>query len=93
MWDKFLKRDNFVIGIVLGLLLPVIFYLALYLLDLLVVSIFDTHMLAKQEYLFLLSIAINLFAIKYYFVNLKYDKTGRGVLIVTFALTMIYFII
>jgi len=53
---------------------------------------FSTHMLRKQEYLFLLSIAINLFAIKYYFVNLNYDKTGRGILLVTFALAMLYFL-
>ena len=93
MWNKIFNRDNFLMGIVFGLVLPVLFYLGLYLLDLIVLSVFNTHMLAKHEYLYLLSIAINLFAIKYYFVNLKYEKTGRGVLIVTFVLTLVYFVI
>jgi len=92
MWEKLFKRDQFFVGIIFGLLLPVVFFIVLYLIDLLVLEMFNTHMLRKQEYLFLLSIAINLFAIKYYFVNLNYDKTGRGILIVTFALTLLYFL-
>lgn len=92
MWEKLFKRDQFLAGILFGVLLPVVFFMVLYLIDLLVLEVFNTHMLRKQEYLFLLSIAINLFAIKYYFVNLNYDKTGRGILIVTFALTLLYFL-
>ena len=84
MWEKYFQKDQFFLGILLGLVLPAIFYLALYLLDMVVFSIFQTHMLDKQEYLYLLSLAINLLAIKYYFVNLKYDKTGRGILLITF---------
>ena len=92
MWEKLFKRDQFFAGIIFGLLLPVVFFMVLYLIDLLVLEMFNTHMLRKQEYLFLLSIAINLFAIKYYFVNLNYDKTGRGILLVTFALALLYFL-
>jgi len=92
MWEKLFKRDQFFAGIIFGILLPIVFFMVLYLIDLLVLEMFNTHMLRKQEYLFLLSIAINLFAIKYYFVNLNYDKTGRGILIVTFALTLLYFL-
>ena len=91
MWNTIFKKDNYVLGLILGIVLPAVFYGLLYLMDMAVFSIFSTHMLAKQEYLFLLSVVVNLFAIKYYFVNLKYDKTGRGVLIVTFALALLYF--
>jgi hypothetical protein len=93
MFEKLFKRDTFLVGIALGIVLPGIFYLLLYLIDLVVFELFNTHMLAKQEYLYLLSIAINLFAIKYYFVNLQYDKTGRGILIVTFVLAIFYFVL
>ena len=93
MWNKLLNRDNFFLGILLGMILPVIFYLLLYLMDMSVLALFDVHMLQKQEYLMLLSITINLFAIKYYFVNLKYDKTGRGVLLITFVKTLVYFLL
>lgn len=91
MWDQVFKKDTFVLGLILGIVLPAVFYGLLFLMDMAVVSIFGAHMLARQDYLLLLSTVINLFAIKYYFVNLKYDKTGRGVLIVTFALALLYF--
>ena len=93
MWDKIFNRDQFLAGILFGILLPAVFYLALRLLDMGVYAIFQTNMVALPEYLYILSLAINLFAIKYYFVNLKYDKTGRGVLIVTFAFALIYFVL
>ena len=93
MWEKLFKKDTFLVGILMGIILPAIFFLVLNLLDMGVVQLFNTHMLAKQEYLYLLSVAINLFAIKYYFVNLQYDKTGRGILLVTFALAIIYFVL
>ena len=92
MWNKIFRRDHYGFGILLGILLPVVFYILLFILDLLVMAIFNTHMLAKQEYLVILSLAINLFAIKYYFVNLNYDKSGRGVLLVTFAGALAYFL-
>lgn len=92
MSNKFFKRDDYAFGVFLGLILPVIFFLLLYAMDLAVVALFNSHMLKKQEYLLLLSIAINLFSVKYYFVNLKYDKTGRGVLVITFAMTLVYFL-
>ncbi len=93
MWEKLFKRDTFFVGILIGIILPALFYLVMILIDMGIVQLFNTHMLAKQEYLYLLSIAINLFAIKYYFVNLQYDKTGRGILLVTFALAIIYFVL
>ena len=93
MWEKLFKRDTFFIGILIGIILPALFYLVIILIDMGIVQLFNTHMLAKQEYLYLLSIAINLFAIKYYFVNLQYDKTGRGILLVTFTLAIIYFVL
>jgi hypothetical protein len=93
MWDKLFKRDIFWLGIAIGIIFPAFFYVVLYVLDLLVLKLANTHMLAEQKYLYLVSIAINLFAIKYYFVNLKFDKTGRGVLFVTFIFALIYFIL
>ena len=93
MWEKLFKKDTLLVGILMGIIFPAIFFLVLNLLDMGVVQLFNTHMLAKQEYLYLLSIAINLFAIKYYFVNLQNDKTGRGILLVTFALAIIYFVL
>jgi len=91
MFKRFFIRDHFAFGLLLGVVLPAVFYLILNKLDFLVFSIFNTHLLAQQDYLFILSLAINLLAIRYYFVNLKYDKTGQGVLIVTLAIALAYF--
>jgi len=91
MFKKIFVRDHFAFGLLLGLVLPTVFYFILNKLDFLVFSIFNTHLLAQHDYLFILSLAINLIAIRYYFVNLKYDKTGQGVLIVTFAIALAYF--
>ena len=93
MWNKFFVRDQFAFGILIGIVLPSLFYFVVYGIDMLVFAILETHILAKQTYIYMLSLAANLFAIKYYFVNLKYDKTGRGVLLVTFALALAYFAI
>ncbi len=39
----------------------------------------------------LVSIAVNLLPMRYYFVKLKYELTGRGVLFVTFIYIIVYF--
>jgi len=91
MLPSFFKKDSFFTGIVIGILLPVLFYGALYGIDLLVFNSFNSHIVSKPQYLFLLGTLANLFPIKYYFVNKKEDRTGRGVLLVTFILGMIYF--
>lgn len=93
MWEKLFNRDQFLAGVIFGILLPVAFYLALLLLDYLVIEIFSTHMLAQQSYLMLLSLAANLFSLRYYFVNLNFEKTGRGILAVTFVGALAYFAI
>lgn len=93
MWNKLFVRDNMGFGILIGAILPSLFLVVLYLVDLLVYSIFETNILAEQSYLYLLSIAVNLFAIKYYFVNLKHEKTGRGILLITFVFGLAYFAI
>lgn len=93
MWNKLINRDSLIFGVLLGILLPVLSYALLYLIDLLVYSSFHSHIVARMNYLFLLSIVVNLFPIRYYFVNLKYDKTGRGVLLVTLIATLTYFLV
>jgi hypothetical protein len=93
MWNKMLNRDHYFLGIAIGMILPLVFYLLLWLMDMAVVAWLGKHMLREEEYLLLLSIAVNLFPIKYYFVNLQFDKTGRGILLMTFLETMLYFIV
>jgi hypothetical protein len=86
-----LNKDHFIFGLAIGILVPVILFALIlgmnYLLILMGVAKFyldlKTHIL--------ISFFGNLLPIRYYFVNLTFDKTGRGVLIVTFAAIIVFF--
>lgn len=91
---KWLNKDDFKLGVALGLVLPAVVYLLLngvfYLLDL---AITDFQNPVEPHYLILLSTVVNLFSLRYYLVSMKYDKTGRGILGVTFIYILLYFIL
>jgi hypothetical protein len=87
-----LKRDNIPFGIVIGLALTAIFFGLLKLANIALESFWNENFKIKDHTILLLSIFINIVPIRYYFVNLKFDKTGRGVLLVTFILMVIFFI-
>jgi len=88
-----LKKDTNLLGVLMGIFLPVMFYGFLFLINLLILSIFDLNFIIKQSTLQLISIFINLFPMRYYFVKLKYEKTGRGILLVTFMYLVFYFLV
>lgn len=88
---KWLKRDSFLLGAILGLILPVVlFFLIRGAEQLLAAMINDVSL--KFHYALLLSTTINLLTLRYYLVTLKYDKTGRGILGVTFVYIILYFV-
>lgn len=91
MLPSFFKNDSLITGIIIGIILPLVLYAALFGIDLVAFKSFSSHIVSKPQYLYLLSIVANLFPIKYYFVNKKKEATGRGVLIVTIFLGMLYF--
>lgn len=86
------KKDSWILGIALGLIVPAAMY---GLLKLLVLTLGDRALdvyFLREEALRLLSIAANLVLFRYYMVSLKFDKTGRGILIVFFLLVLAFFI-
>lgn len=93
MIKKIFKQDSFVLGIVFGIVAPWILYGILYLLLNVIIGnlLFGISFLLKQSTLQLLSIIINLLAMRYYMVNLKYEKTGKGFLIITFIYIITFF--
>lgn len=86
------NRDSFVFGLIIGLLLPAIGFVIFYLLDMLAQPLFSRDQICKTTTIQLVSIALNLFAIRYYFVNLKFEKSGKGVLLVTFIYLILFFL-
>ena len=86
-----LKKDHYVLGIAIGLITPVLLFGLIYGINyLLLLMGVANHFLDLQTHLFV-SLFGNLLPIRYYFVNLTYDKTGRGILLVTFTVVLLFF--
>jgi hypothetical protein len=85
------KRDSYVLGILIGLVLPLILYGVI----LLVLSFWGQVdgwlYVPRPEAPLLFSVFANLLPFRYYMVNLKADRTGRGLLLITFILVLSYF--
>lgn len=86
---KFLKKDNLAFGAALGALVPVLMFLLLSSVNEL--SKGDKiKVLFDQNTLYVLSIFTNLLPFRIYMVNLKFDYTGRGILLVTFIYAALF---
>ena len=89
---KFFKKDSFVFGIAIGIILPfAIFGILHFIVDLFHVNGSKGVRVLQDSTLQLIAIFINMFVLRYYLLKLKYDKTGRGVLFSTFICAIIYF--
>lgn len=88
---EWLKKDSFYLGIIMGLVLPVAMFFiirgALHLIESFVHSV-----TLEFHYVLLLSTTVNLITLRYYLVNLKNDRTGRGILGITFVYIILYFV-
>ena len=92
MIKKILKQDSFILGLIIGIIAPWILFGILYYL-----SIFLGNLVLKVPYFIssstmqLLAIVVNVFAIRYYMVRLKFEKTGKGFLVITFIYIIAFF--
>jgi hypothetical protein len=87
------KKDHLISGIVIGLLLPVVAFAAIYLLNTLMVRFFSLNHLLKDSNIILLAIASNMLALRYYLVKAKFEHTGMSILFLTFIFGIGYFIL
>ena len=90
---KFLKKDSFWLGLAVGTILPLIITAIIYFI---VISFPNSEtglQVLRNSTVFILGIVPNALLLRYYLVNLKADKTGRGILIMTFVFGIIYFIL
>jgi len=88
-----LKRDSFLAGALIGVFSPLLFFFLVCLVNHLLLEWSVIHAAIMLKTRALISIFSNLAWIRYYFVNLRYDKTGRSVLVVTLAFTVAFFIL
>ena len=85
------KKDSHIFGGLIGLILPVLVYFLLVLIAFGVKSIFGLETSSYLGAMRLASIAVNLLLMRYYFVKLKFELTGRGILLATFVYVIVYF--
>jgi hypothetical protein len=90
---KFLIKDHFLFGFFIGFFLPLFLFGFILLINFILVQMGITQIYLDRKIHVLISLTVNLLPIRYYFVTLKYEKTGRGVLLVTFILFMLFFIL
>lgn len=87
-----LKSNNFITGAILGLIIPVPTALVFALMIRLIQINFQFLTRVRMADLFLLGLAVNLLVMRYYIRKLKLENTGKGILVVTFALVAVFFI-
>lgn len=90
MITKF-KKDSTILGAIIGLLLPVISFAVLYALFFLINKIVILDSFVTNNKIMLVAIFFNLIPLRYYFVKLKFELSGRGILLVTFIYIVAYF--
>lgn len=91
MIKKILSNDSFVLGIVLGIISPAILYIILWYAAIAIKN--KDFAVIINSSLQLVSIFINMFTLRIYLLKKKADKTGRGILLATIILAIIYFIV
>ena len=84
----FFKKDSALLGLLIGIIVPVLFY---YLQAIIIPLIFSHSFEVKSMQLF--GLMFNLPFFRYYLINLNCEKTGKGILFATFiyALLWIFF--
>jgi hypothetical protein len=90
---KLFKRDNLIFGLILGAVAPWILFGILYFLNIWISDlVHHNEPIIRTSTLQLIAIVVNVFMIRQYLSKLKYDKTGRGVLLFTFVYILAYFV-
>ncbi|MCU0371297.1 MAG: hypothetical protein MUC31_07775 [Bacteroidales bacterium] len=87
-----LKRDNIAFGVLLGFVLPGLFYGLLSLIAMFVETGSAWARPFEPDRMMILALVINVIPIRLYFVTYKFDRSGRGVLLATFLIMVVYFI-
>ncbi|HNW71109.1 MAG TPA: hypothetical protein PKI01_11945 [Bacteroidales bacterium] len=90
---KLLKKDSFLLGIVLGVLMPAICFGILYFLNVTFPNKETGKEIFRLTTVFIVSLIPNAIALRIYLVNLKADRTGKGILFVTFIFAIIFMIL
>jgi hypothetical protein len=89
---KWLKTDTIALGITLGLIIPIpsaVIFIILLRLFQNYLHLFST---VRDMDILLLGLAVNLMVMRYYLVKLKFDKTGKSLMVLTVFMIVMFLI-
>ncbi len=86
-----LEKDNWALGVTIGIVFPLIIYGLLLLILGQHGRVDDLIYVPRPKAPALVAIFANLFPFRYYMVNKKFDRTGRAILLVTFIMAVLLF--
>jgi len=89
---KWLNNDEYSLGVLLGLIIPVPTALVFTILIRLSQNYLHGFTRARDMDMLLLGLAVNLIVMRYYLVKRKFEKTGKGLLILTVVLIILFLI-
>ena len=90
---NFFNKNNYFFGAILAVVTPLMFYGFLFVLSAFLIDIGIWKGFNPPENIYILSLIVNIILFRVYFVRLKSDKTGRGILLVTIILILAFFYI
>ena len=86
-----MNKDRWSTGVAIGLILPAVVYGLVLLILIPHGNVEGIIYQPRPKVPALAAIFSNLFPFRYYMVNKKYDRSGRGILLVTFAMAIVFF--
>lgn len=95
-----LRKDSYTLGVALGIVIPLLLFGIMYGIFAIVLKTNPDILLNSPNIVkslvpkfILIAMIPSLFILRHYLLNLKYDKTGRGIVISTFALAIVFVIV
>lgn len=88
-----LRRDSLWMGILIGILCPALIFGLIELIIFIIEKNFERVAVIEIQKILLLSVIPNLFILRHYLLKLKYDLTGRGILLATFLIAILFTIL
>ncbi len=88
---NWLKNDKISLGIVLGLIIPIPVWFLFALIIRLIQNYFHIFTRVRDVDILLLGFAINFIVMRYYMVKLRFEKTGKALLILTVFMIIVFF--
>jgi hypothetical protein len=88
-----LRRDSLWMGVLIGILCPALIFGLIELIIFIIGKNLERVAVIEIQKILLLSVISNLFILRHYLLKLKYDLTGRGILLATFLIAILFTIL